>query len=145
MKITSSAIRLRIVTVSPFLLASSHSSTRSRIACSSVFAFVPIMLRNLHCCSPAVRRSSSFQLRRFSESIRPFPNFRKRLSVRKRPGLGERISVHLDGELLILPDETGSDDIAREVHVFGIGTSVQDVGATGCIEWFPVLRIVGGK
>src|SRR5207247_1501459 len=43
MKITSSAIRWRILAVSPALLAASHSSTRSRIACSSVFVVVPIM------------------------------------------------------------------------------------------------------
>src|SRR4051812_15605138 len=66
MKITSSAIRLRIVAVSPLLLASSHSSTRTRIACSSVFAVVPVMLCNLHCYSRTLWRSSSFRLRRFS-------------------------------------------------------------------------------
>jgi hypothetical protein len=47
--------------------------------------------------------------------------------------LGECVAVQLDGELLILPDETGSDDVARKIHVFGIGTSIQDASAAGCI------------
>jgi hypothetical protein len=38
--------------------------------------------------------------------------------------LGEGISINLDVELLILPDETGGDYIAREAHVFGIGASI---------------------
>src|SRR4051794_32235827 len=79
------------------------------------------------------------------ESIHPLPNFRKRLAVCESAGLGECIAVQLHGELLILADQTGGDYIAREVHVFGIGTSIQKISSTGRIEWSPVLRIVSGK
>ena len=71
--------------------------------------------------------------RPFSKSIRSCPNLGKKLSIRERAGLGECVAVQLDGELLILPDETGSDDVARKIHVFGIGTSIQDASAAGCI------------
>src|SRR3954471_21318913 len=67
------------------------------------------------------------------ESIHALPNFRKSSSVCENAGLGECIAVQLYGELLILADETGGDYIAREVHVFDVGTSVQNVRATGRI------------
>jgi hypothetical protein len=59
--------------------------------------------------------------------------------------LGERISVHLYGKRLVLTDETGGDFNAREVDVFGIGASVQNVSSTASIKRLPFLRIVSDK
>jgi hypothetical protein len=80
-----------------------------------------------------------------SESVKPLPDFRQSFSIRESACLGEGISVHLYSKCLVLTDETGSDFIAREVHVFGIGASVQNVSSTACIKRLPFLRIVSNK
>src|SRR5207244_11641026 len=79
------------------------------------------------------------------ESVNPFPSFRQTFSIRKSACLRERISVYLHGKWLFLTDETGGKLIAREVHMFGVGASVQYVSSTTCIKRLPFLRIVGNK
>ena len=48
--------------------------------------------------------------------------------------MGERISVHLYGKWLVLTDETSGDFIAREVDVFSVGASVQNVSSQVCFH-----------
>ncbi len=59
--------------------------------------------------------------------------------------MGKRISFHLYGKWLVLTDETGGDFIARDVDVFGVGASVQNVSSTACIKRLPLLCIVSNK
>ena len=59
--------------------------------------------------------------------------------------MSKRVSVHFYGKWLVLTDETGGDLIAREVDVFAVGASVQNVRSTAGIKRLPFFRIVSNK
>src|SRR5439155_16298360 len=77
--------------------------------------------------------------------VHPLPDLPQALAVRQRAGLGEAVSVELDREGLILADEAGGNGIACEIHMLGIGVSLEGTGAAGRVERASLFRVVSSE